>query len=179
MIQATRRRARLAALALPLLVTSCGGGGARTEEPAAEVPSPPAPWEAMSRDEKRAWMFSEVEPRMDALFTGHDEARYADFGCESCHGPEPEARAFAMPSPALPALYPTGTPEQRQMVREYPRMVRFMFNEVLPTAQTLLGAPDYDEATGEGFSCYACHPHAGDEGTTPVHLERPPAESGG
>jgi hypothetical protein len=42
--------------------------------------------------------------------------------------------------------------------------------------QTLLGAPDYDEETGEGFSCYACHPHAGDPGTTPVHLESPPAQ---
>ncbi|MCZ7678181.1 MAG: hypothetical protein M5U28_05180 [Sandaracinaceae bacterium] len=84
-----------------------------------------------------------------------------------------------MPSPALPALYPTGSPEQHQMVREHGETVRFMFNRVLPPMQTLLGAADFDAETQQGFSCYACHPHAGEPGTTPVRLQQAPAESEG
>ena len=169
-----------AAMIAAAWITSCGGGGATDEGAAATttgdeaaeegVPSPPEPWETMSHDDRAAWMFAEVMPRMRDRFQGFDAERYAGFGCATCHGPSPEERGFAMPSAALPALYPTGSPEQHQMVREYPEMVRFMFNDVLPTMQTLVGAPDFDEATGEGFSCYACHPHAGDEGTTPVSL---------
>ncbi|HJL19849.1 MAG TPA: hypothetical protein RMH99_29570 [Sandaracinaceae bacterium LLY-WYZ-13_1] len=150
--------------------------GAETAEATAEdvIPSPPEPWAEMSADARQAWMFSEVSPRMEALFQSHDTEAYADFGCASCHGEDASERGYAMPSPSLPALHATGTPEQEQMVREYPEMVRFMYNDVLPAMQTLLGAPDYDEATGEGFSCFACHPHAGDEGTTPVELSEPP-----
>lgn len=34
------------------------------------------------------------------------------------------------------------------------------FNHIVPAMKTMLGAEDYDEETGEGFSCYTCHPHA-------------------
>ena len=65
-----------------------------------------------------------------------------------------------MPNPDILVLHPTGSAEQKAMVEQHPKMVRFMFNHVLPTMQDLLGAPDYDEATKSGFSCYACHPSA-------------------
>lgn len=154
-------------------LASCGGAPAPSADRACdqdEVPCPPRPWAEMSHDDRAGWMYAEVMPRMGERFEHFDDARYDDFSCGACHGPNADERGFAMPSPSLPALYATGTPEQHQMVREYPEMVRFMFNDVVPTVQALLGAPDYDEATGEGFSCYACHPHAGDEGTTPVRL---------
>jgi hypothetical protein len=44
-------------------------------------------------------------------------------------------------------------------------MVRFMFNDVVPAMQTLLGMPAFEESTGEGFSCYYCHP----AGQSPTH----------
>lgn len=172
------RRVLIASLALAL---GCGGpsGGAGTtpEGESDRVPSPPRPWAEMSGDEHRAWMVEEVLPRMTVAFQAHDAERYANFGCATCHGPGARERGFEMPSPALPALYPTGSPEQQQMVREHGDMVRFMFNRVLPPMQTLLGAADFDAETQQGFSCYACHPHAGEPGTTPVRLQRAPAES--
>lgn len=160
-----------------IVLVSCGGAqGAGGTEPggadSATVPSPPRPWVEMSGDDHRAWMMDEVLPRMTLAFQAHDEQRYANFGCGTCHGPNAREAGFEMPSPALPALYPTGTPEQQQMVREYPDMVRFMFNRVVPPMQTLLGAPDFDAQTQQGFSCYACHPHAGDPGTTPIRLQQ-------
>ena len=93
-----------------------------------------------------------------------------------------EAQARWMMAEVVPRMgerfQATGTPEQHQMVRDYPEMVRFMFNDVLPTMQTLGGAADFDDETGEGFSCYSCHPHSGDEGTTLIELSAPEGDAG-
>lgn len=159
-------------IGLALLLAACSGASSagRTTARGDGVPSPPAPWAQLDAAAKREWMAQEVLPRMSELFQAQGPERYADFSCATCHGPSPQDRGFEMPSPALPALYPTGTPEQQQMVQQYEAQCRFMFSRVLPTMQALLGAPDYDEATQEGFSCYSCHPHAGDEGSTPIRL---------
>ncbi len=160
----------LSAAFIVLSSSACAGSAQLAETPSAEAPRPPRAWAEMSHDERQEWMVNEVLPRMTTVFAEYDHNRYEGFGCRNCHGPNAREEAFRMPSPSLPALYPTGSPEQRQMVREYPEGVRCMFNRVVPTMQTLLGAPEYDAATGQGFSCYSCHPHAGDEGTTPILL---------
>jgi hypothetical protein len=175
--RAVSMKTRARTILLAVLLAGCGGPAPEPETPSGDPHAPPEAWTTMPHDARQAWMMDEVLPRMSALFTEHDADRYAGFGCASCHGTDARAHQFRMPSPALPALYATGTPEQRQMVTDYPEGVRFMFNRVVPTMQTLLGAPDYDAATGEGFSCYACHPHAGDEGTTPIRLRAPVEEA--
>jgi len=162
----------LPTLSFAVLLSSCGATST-VPETGGDPPAPPHGWASLDHEQRQAWMMEEVLPRMSALFADYDAERYAGFGCASCHGPDARANGFAMPSPSLPALHPTGTPEQRQMAREYPEGVRFMFNRVLPTMQALVGAPDYDEASGEGFSCFSCHPHAGDPGTTPIRLATP------
>jgi hypothetical protein len=63
-----------------------------------------------------------------------------------------------MPNPDLYPLFPTGTAEQRAMVQEFPEMVRFMHNHLLPEVQSILGAPDYNVEDQTGFSCFSCHP---------------------
>ena len=65
----------------------------------------------MTHEAKREWMEAEVLPRMTDLFQAQDAERYAGFTCATCHGRNPEARNFEMPSRELPALYPTGTDE--------------------------------------------------------------------
>lgn len=123
-------------------------------------PGPPRPWAELSRDERAAHMSREVLPRMAALFLEYDAARYDGFGCPTCHGEGARERGFAMPSPSLLPLHPSGTEGQYQLVRDHPAGVRFMFNRVMPAMQALLGAPEFDASTGEGFSCFACHPRA-------------------
>lgn len=142
-----------------LIVVGCGGPQTRRSEPV-QISGPPKPWAEMSDQERGHYMGEKVLPVMTDLFMAYDAHEFADFGCETCHGTNARAREFEMPNPELPALYPTGTPEQHQMVQEHPNMVRFMFNKVLPTMQTLLGIEAYNEATHTGFSCYHCHPHA-------------------
>jgi hypothetical protein len=101
-----------------------------------------------------------VAPAMADLFAAYDGERYAGFGCATCHGPDASARHYEMPNPSLPVLYPTGTVGQMQTVDRYPDGVRFMYNQVTPAMRQLLGAPEFDEATHAGFTCFACHPGA-------------------
>jgi hypothetical protein len=113
----------------------------------------------MTTDEKRTYMADHVLPTMTDLFTEYDPVRYADCSCKTCHGGNAREVGFHMPN-GLPPLWPSGTPEQQQMVREHPAMARFMFNRVLPTMTQLLGQPAWDNVEKTGFSCYNCHPHA-------------------
>lgn len=162
-----RRLSILLALALTLAACGASSSGASsprapaTSEPtAAPIPGPTRPWGELSQDERRAHMTREVLPRMTELFAAYDPVRYDGFGCATCHGDDARERGYAMPSPSLLPLHPTGSEGQQQMVREHADGVRFMYNRVLPTMQALLGAPAFDENTGEGFSCFACHPRA-------------------
>jgi hypothetical protein len=153
-----------------LLLASCGGAskqapGAQakptTAEPAPaekEITGPPKAWEEMSYDAQKTYMMDEVVPVMGAKFKAYDSKEFSDFGCPTCHGPKPKKRKFEMPNPELPKMYPSGSPEQKKMVEKHPEMVKFMFNEVVPTTAKLLGMKKFDEETGEGFSCYHCHP---------------------
>lgn len=185
------------ACAALMLLAGCGGATETTEEEttttstdtsgaeetattasAEEVPSPPEPWEGMSPEAKGQWMSEQVLPRMRERFQAFDGERYATVSCATCHGPGAAAGEFEMPSTSLPALPPTGSPEQQAMVRQYGPMARFMFQQVLPTMQTLVGGEEFDEETGEGFSCFACHPHQGDEGSTLIELEMEEAAEG-
>lgn len=169
----THTRASITLSALSgLLLLSGGCGGAQSTEattPAVREetrlpPTPPErPWAELSTDERRAHMARHVVPVMSELFAGYDAERFADVSCETCHGSGASERGFAMPSPDLLPLYPTGSIGQYQMVSQYPLGVRFMFSEVVPAMRTMLGASEYDAATGEGFSCFACHPHAAED----------------
>ena len=133
--------------------------GVRAREPH-EIPHAPGVWEEMSHDEKGRFMAEAVVPYMRELFREYDPEAYASFGCAPCHGPDMSEREFAMPSTGLLALHPSGSDEQRAVVAEQPRMTRFMFNHVVPAMRTMLGQPELDPATGEGFSCYTCHSRA-------------------
>lgn len=178
-------RALLPAMMFLLLLASCGGapsgGDGSGGEPSTggedAIPSAPG-WATMSHDDRAAWMAQEVVPRMETMFLAYDAERFADFSCRTCHGEGAANGDFEMPSRSLPALHPTGSPEQHRMLEDYRDGCTFMFQEVLPTMQRLLGAPGYDEATQQGFSCYACHPHAGEEGTTPL-ITLPPTDGAG
>ncbi len=179
-IQACLAMACLALASCRGAETTAGGGGGATAGGGATtgdedvIPSARG-WATMEHGDRMGWMGQNVRPRMARMFGEFDSERYADFSCATCHGEGASSRGFAMPSHSLPALHATGTPEQQQMVSQYGEMVRFMFQRVLPTMQTLVGGADYDEETQEGYSCYSCHPHAGDEGSTPLSLDMPEA----
>ena len=144
------------------------GGGAlgcappRDGSEGAQVEAETRRWSELDRDARMAVMSTEVLPAARRLFQGHDPERYASVSCATCHGAGGAERSWAMPNPDLYALYPTGTPEQRAMVQEFPEMVRFMHNHLVPEMRSILGAEEYDEATRTGFACFSCHPRGGE-----------------
>ncbi len=150
---------RLFALMLFMVVASCGGSAPNVDHAEEELSGPPQPWAEMDQAARTVYMAQRVVPTMKPLFQAYDAERFADFSCATCHGAN-AGGTFAMPNPDILALSPTGSPEQHQMVRDYPEGVRFMFNQVLPTMKTLLGAQEYDAEAQTGFSCYACHTSA-------------------
>lgn len=140
-----------------------GTAGAEAPEPS----GPPKPWEMMNFEERKAYMKDQVLPTMEAHFQAFDAEHYADFTCASCHGGDAEERNFEMPSPDLPALPSPQTSEWEEMVEEPSGVVAFMMNEVVPTMSEMLGEPQYNPETGEGFGCFECHTMSAPEGGEP------------
>lgn len=105
-------------------------------------------------------MAQHVLPAASDLFQSWQRERYADFSCATCHGADAAARSYAMPNPSLITLYPTGTIGQVETLARYTEASTFMYSRLLPAVQTMVGAHAFDPATGEGFTCYACHPSA-------------------
>ena len=87
--------------------------------------------------------------------SSHDAERFAEVGCETCHGPEPKQRRFEMPSDHLPRLDPTGRFAAHEKTE--PEITAFMIDEVVPTMAEALGLPVYDPETKQGFGCFRCH----------------------
>lgn len=119
-------------------------------------------WADLDHDARMAVMSTEVLPAARRLFQGFDAQRYANVSCATCHGDDGAERQWAMPNPSLYALYPTGTPEQRAMVQQFPEMVRFMHNHLVPEVRGILGAEEYDAQSDTGFACFSCHPRGGE-----------------
>jgi hypothetical protein len=83
-------------------------------------------------------------PRMNSLFQKSDPAAYGKFRCQTCHGEDMEARAFAMPATLrkLSSADPVAAGRSRDA-----KATDFMVAEILPATVELLGTGD----------CFACH----------------------
>jgi hypothetical protein len=111
------------------------------------------PWETLtSMEDKAARMKTVVKPQMAKVFQAHDGAKYADFGCATCHGPKMSPK----PKDFLPKL--DLTPDGfKKMMGDKPDMVKFMHEQVVPAMATAMGDKPYDPATKTGFGCTGCH----------------------
>lgn len=106
-------------------------------------------WSDVPPDQRGAWMQLKVVPEMKTLFQGYDSTKFANFGCQTCHGANGGEIGFKMPATkALPQNDP-GSPN--------PDFAGFMSSEVTPRMVQILGAQPYDSATGQGFGCFGCH----------------------
>lgn len=157
----------LIALTFPVLA-ACGGGqpAPATPEPApaatetaptAEAPPAPAAaapekWsEALTHEQKAAFMKTHVVPRMAPIFQAVNAERYKEFGCKTCHGPEFKDH----PPEFLPALeFKDG---KLTAMTEKPEITKFMMEKVVPEMANILGEQPYNPETKTGFGCGECH----------------------
>lgn len=119
---------------------------------------PPPSFDEMTRDEKLAFMVTDVEPRMRELFLEYDAPRYAGFSCETCHGPDAASAGYPKPQ-VLPALPREGTLAAAQALN--PDGTAFMLESVFPEMAEFLGREKYNADTApDGFRCLGCHAEA-------------------
>ena len=124
------------------------------------VHPPEQPWAQLSHEDREMFMVGSVLPIHAEMFREFDAARYGQFECNNCHGDDGRERHYEMPSRYLPPLPAPGSPAWDRMRARNPRVYEFMSTQVTPTMATQLGMPPVD-ASGEGFGCFGCHPHAG------------------
>jgi hypothetical protein len=98
-------------------------------------------WEAMTHQQRMDYMKKTVVPTMKPLFLKFDAKHYANFGCKTCHGKDPKAAKFKMPTADLPKLDFAALKAGKQK----------------PTIATLLHQPEYTETNPKGFGCLECH----------------------
>lgn len=113
---------------------------------------PPAAWsDDLTKHQKGAFMKATFSPAMSAVFKEHDAAKYGDFGCKTCHGPDfkPNPKDF------LPHLTMDG--KGLAEFKTKPAVSKWMHEKVVPAAAKAFGKPEFDMKTGQGFGCMGCH----------------------
>ena len=111
----------------------------------------PKTWsDSMTKEQQVAFMSKNVVGSLGKTFKEHDGARYADFSCKTCHGPNRQD-----PHAFLPHLKLDG--ENITAFKTDPEIAKFMHEKVVPAMATAMGMPEYDMKTHQGFGCGGCH----------------------
>jgi hypothetical protein len=141
-----------------VVAAACGGKSSpqpKSPEPVAHEALPDVPFDKLDPGQKAQFMKERVVPAMTPLFQGHDAKKFAQFGCETCHGKGVKDMHFDMPNKALPKLIVkelmAGTSKFEK------RDLEWMGKDVKPTMAKLLGRPEWTPENPKGFGCHACH----------------------
>jgi hypothetical protein len=136
-----------------LALAACAKPPVTATTPIAKPATAPArdDWEGRTWEDKYDLMSGFVLPNMSALFQRFYEQPDPVMTCLDCHGEDAEQVAYRMPN-KLPRLDPRHMPDPNE------DEARFMYTQVTPTMQKLLGRPPFDPTTKKGFGCFSCHP---------------------
>jgi hypothetical protein len=124
------------------------------------TPPDDKPWQKMNYSEKEWYMVGKVHPVMRQVFQTFNAKKYEGekFECVPCHGENPEERKYKMPSDHLSKVPAFGSADWKAM--ENSRVFKFMSKSVTPSMGKLIGEEPWNPETGEGYSCWGCHPKA-------------------
>src|SRR6185437_8334026 len=117
--------------------TAMAGSGAGSAEAAG---SDSFNWETMTHEARMDYMKKTVVPTMKPLFQKFDAKHDANFGCKTCHGKDPKAAKFKMPTPDLPKLDFAALKAGKQK----PNVAKWMGEVVEPEMAKLLQKPVYN-----------------------------------
>lgn len=112
-------------------------------------------WPEMSIDQKKRHMEEAVLPRAAQVFRTWQPDRYLQIDCTLCHGSDPVAANFHMPSPHLPRL--SGEVLLGPEFAKYPDTTRLKLDRLVPAISEALGLKSFNIITRGGFGCYSCH----------------------
>ncbi len=153
-----RALGRSAATTALFMLGACNAtSSGRRESVTVNAASSDPGWSALSWEERHDLMTFVVLPNMSRLFQHFRGTPAPEMTCRTCHGEDGERVGYAMPH-GLPPLDPRGTSDVGAGEPDQARMAKFMIEEVTPTMANLLGMRRRDPASGQGFSCFNCHP---------------------
>jgi hypothetical protein len=112
-------------------------------------------FDKLTHDEKADFMKKNVVPAMKVEFQKFDPKKFANFGCKTCHGKDPKASKFKMPTPDLPKL----DFAKLEAGKQEPKIAEWMGKVVKPQMAKILNQKEFDPANAKagGFSCLECH----------------------
>jgi len=134
--------------------SAAAAGAGPTQSP--PTGGPPAPWESMSKDQRKEYMKTAVMPQMKETFVAFNADRYKAMTCVTCHGDGAADGKFNMPNPKLPKL-PASPAGFQKLMSEKPAVMQFMAMKVKPQMAHLLGMPEFTPESKTGFGCFQCH----------------------
>jgi predicted small lipoprotein YifL len=142
-------------LLLLAVLAACGGKSPAPTPPAAPSALPDVAFDKLDQDQRIQFMKQKVMPAMKPLFEKHDAAKFADFGCVTCHGKQAKDGHFDMPNPELPKL------DFGNMAKYKPEDLEWMKTDIMPAMAKVLQVEPYSPETQKGFGCLGCHTQAG------------------
>jgi len=121
-----------------------------------EPGAPDVPWSEKTFKQRKEFMGIVFLKEMKTSFKAHDEASFAGFKCQTCHGDDMKETNFEMPTDSL---LPLDAEKPVEAAMEFDEEItKFMVEEVVPKSAELLDMEPYNPETGQGFGCFGCHP---------------------
>ena len=117
------------------------------------VGPPQVAWKDLTYDQKRAYMKDAVVPTMKPIFQAFDAKKYANFGCKTCHGKDPQKTKYKMPNRELPQL----DFHLLEQGKQKPNIAEWMSKTVKPQVAQILEVPQMSKDHPDGFGCLECH----------------------
>jgi hypothetical protein len=127
------------------------GGEGSDPGGSSEPGAPDVAWKDKTFQQRKEFMGIEVFPKTKQAFQGYDSAQFKAFKCDTCHGPNPAEKNYAMPTDAIYPL-PPDDPVKAAMAYDE-KMTKFMVETVVPQMAEML-----QMQPGTEFGCMNCHP---------------------
>lgn len=114
-------------------------------------------WRYLSFEQRHSQMTFLVHPTMMEHFQAFYKTSTPEITCASCHGENAEAAGYNLSNSKLKALKPSRVRTLYKTGATLSPEQLFKRDDITPTMARLMGVPQYDPATGLGFSCFGCH----------------------
>jgi len=99
-----------------------------------------------------------VQPTMARRYQEFYHTEAPTLTCRSCHGEDAERVRYQIAYTPIEDLKPSQVRQLYLPGANLSDEQRFKRDVVTPLMADLMGMPEYDAATGSGFSCFGCHP---------------------
>ena len=114
-------------------------------------------WQYLSFEQRHAQMTFLIHPTMMEKFQAFYKTPNPELTCANCHGENAEVEGYNRANSDIEPLKPSRVRALYEAGVTLTPLQRFKRDDITPTMARLMGVPQYDPATGLGFSCFGCH----------------------